>query len=82
MAKKSADLRQAMLSGGAPAARAQRKLEDAQPPEDSQVRQGPDRKGREKQRHRLLSARGQEAAPASRRRAEHYHSGLARRGVE
>jgi len=39
MAKKSADLRQAMLSGSEPATRAQWKLEEAQPPEDSQVRQ-------------------------------------------
>ena len=39
MAKKSVDLRQAMLSGSDPAARPQRKLEEAQPPEDSQVRQ-------------------------------------------
>ena len=39
MAKKSADLRRAMLSGSDPAARAQRKLEKVRPPEDSQVRQ-------------------------------------------
>ena len=39
MAKKSADLRQAMLSGNAPAARPQRTLEEAPPPEDSQSRQ-------------------------------------------
>ena len=45
MAKKSADLRQAMLSGSDPAARAQRKLEEAQSPEEP--RAGQIRTGRE-----------------------------------